>query len=735
MSSSQPFYIGEWRVEPSTNRLSRGEEEVLISPKAMLALQLLADDPMQPKSHDQLMATIWGEQIVSEASLYQLIAQLRKSLGDTESPRQYIEKVSGKGYRLIAEVTSEQENPNSFWHRWWMRKVWLVPIALILIVLEFSNLMHEERIDPKVQEPKQIADIQSILFTSFQSYQDSGVSEYVINGLNDSVLARLSELQDLKVINYRNSVPADDLLDISEINTVDAALLGFVQKEEGSFRVAIQIYDSKSAELIWTKIFDGDDAKLFALQDRITESLANQLKRKPISVEPVYTVTDQVYQDYLLGRFYWSQRKLDSLNKAENIFNRITRESPEFPLAYVGLCDTFVFYSIYSNWPSERSSLLCEPLLEKALSLNPKLGPAYASQAKWLATQGKYNEARSAYESAIRYSPNYAITYLWYGDLLRNLGEVDKAYTMIQKGFELDPLSPIVNRQLAFTFLNLGRFHDAARAYERALALESDYTDRPVDELNFFPLNVKRAADFLRWAEDNPQRITHIDVHKLPYTAVLMSVGKIQDAEKALSAYGEKFSGHQFFLFLQAAMAIEKQNQEQALEYLKDRAENYGDNPNLSNSYIGALSYFGYKAEALKLFKTVHAIELDRGIKSIGLSENNYRRWLFYDELLTANNIEGDLGFRAEVNAYMLKNFNPENIYHLIWMERNGKAEEAKQLGRDLLKSGWLPDHNNEFLSKERFRDLYQDDEEGLMWFDGQVKLNQSRALELFESR
>ncbi|TQV72763.1 hypothetical protein FLL45_14925 [Aliikangiella marina] len=731
---SEAFSIGRWRVDPLTNRLSDGAEEVLLPPKAMLALQFLATDPLKPKSHEELMTAIWGTQVVSEASLYQLIALLRKSLGDTQSPRQYIEKVSGKGYRLIAEVTSErsslpniQEPPKRITRKWGV--ITLFAVLLFTGILGGVFSLFEWQSSSESKRAKNIAEVDSLLFTAFRPYQENSELDYITLGLSDSVRARLSELDNLKVITYRKSMKEADIPESLIAQSVDSVLSGFVQREAGRLRVVVQIFDSKTSDLLWTKVFDGRENAAFTLQDEIASQLLNVFSKRPINNIASFKVTDKVYQDYLLGRFYWSKRQVDSLNQAENLFSRLMSESPNFPLTYVGMCDTYMFYSIYGNWQTQKANDLCAPLLDKALQLDPELGPAYTSKGQLLAARGQYDKARLAYENAIKFAPNYALTYLWYGDLLRNLGEVETAYVMVKKALELDPLSPIVNRQLAFTYLNLGRFSDAASAYQRALVIESDYTDRPVDELNFLPLNVQRATDFLIWVKDNPQRISHIDVHKLPYAAVLMSVGKKKLAENTLAAYGEKFTDHQFFLFLKAAIAFEKGQPLVALNFLEKRSQRFKDNPNLSNSYIGALAYLGQKREALTVFQSVHGTQVDGGIRLEALNENNYRVWLLYDELLAINGVTDDLGFRTSVNAYLKENFDSENLFHLLWLHRKGQRQEALQLGKLLLASGWLPDHNNEFLSKQLFRQIFEGDSADLKWFDKILAKNQQSAL------
>lgn len=102
-ASGRPVFwqLGPWQVWPARNLLCGPDGERVLEPRVMAALERLLEAGAETLADDQLMAGVWGKQIVSDASLYKVIAELRKALGDASKPYRYIERVSGKGYRLL----------------------------------------------------------------------------------------------------------------------------------------------------------------------------------------------------------------------------------------------------------------------------------------------------------------------------------------------------------------------------------------------------------------------------------------------------------------------------------------------------------------------------------------------------------------------------------------------------------------------------------------------------------
>jgi Tol biopolymer transport system component/DNA-binding winged helix-turn-helix (wHTH) protein len=108
------FWVGDWRVEPRLNRISKGSEECSIEPKMMDVLVCLAERPNRTVTKAQFMERVWGGTVVTDDVLSRGISELRRVLGDDARDPTYIETIRKTGYRLIAPVrpvASEERLP------------------------------------------------------------------------------------------------------------------------------------------------------------------------------------------------------------------------------------------------------------------------------------------------------------------------------------------------------------------------------------------------------------------------------------------------------------------------------------------------------------------------------------------------------------------------------------------------------------------------------------------------
>jgi len=103
---SRILRIGEWRVDPDLDELSREGQTIRLEPRPMRLLLYLAAHAGRVVDVQQLLDEVWPNVIVTHGSVYQAIAQLRRILGDESEHPKYIENLPRRGYRLIAPVAS-----------------------------------------------------------------------------------------------------------------------------------------------------------------------------------------------------------------------------------------------------------------------------------------------------------------------------------------------------------------------------------------------------------------------------------------------------------------------------------------------------------------------------------------------------------------------------------------------------------------------------------------------------
>jgi Tol biopolymer transport system component/DNA-binding winged helix-turn-helix (wHTH) protein len=105
--STPPFLLGDWRVDPSLNRmtrLARGSAAKHITPKAMEVLVVLTARPGDLVSREEILSSVWPDVHVQEEVLTRAVADLRKALDDDRNEPRYIETIPKRGYRVIAQV-------------------------------------------------------------------------------------------------------------------------------------------------------------------------------------------------------------------------------------------------------------------------------------------------------------------------------------------------------------------------------------------------------------------------------------------------------------------------------------------------------------------------------------------------------------------------------------------------------------------------------------------------------
>jgi len=102
-----PFRIGQWRVDPALDEISREGTTVKLEPRTMCVLICLAEHEGEVVSVDQLLDRVWTGLVVTQFSVYRAIAILRRALEDDPRDPTYIASVPRRGYRLVAAVEAE----------------------------------------------------------------------------------------------------------------------------------------------------------------------------------------------------------------------------------------------------------------------------------------------------------------------------------------------------------------------------------------------------------------------------------------------------------------------------------------------------------------------------------------------------------------------------------------------------------------------------------------------------
>lgn len=105
LSSSWKLQSGPLILDRRARRVTLAEEEINLTPKAMLLLEYLMTHPDELINRDRLLEVVWGwEYPVGARAVDTRIAELRRILDDDPSEPKYIETIPGQGYRFSKDV-------------------------------------------------------------------------------------------------------------------------------------------------------------------------------------------------------------------------------------------------------------------------------------------------------------------------------------------------------------------------------------------------------------------------------------------------------------------------------------------------------------------------------------------------------------------------------------------------------------------------------------------------------
>ncbi len=108
--TTRPFRVGNINVDPSGNVIFMGNHDVLLEPRVMDVLCVLAASAHSVVLRDNLIDQAWEVEHVSDECLTRVISLLRKAFRQIDTRTKYIETIQKRGYRLLLDVAYEQND-------------------------------------------------------------------------------------------------------------------------------------------------------------------------------------------------------------------------------------------------------------------------------------------------------------------------------------------------------------------------------------------------------------------------------------------------------------------------------------------------------------------------------------------------------------------------------------------------------------------------------------------------
>ena len=327
--------------------------------------------------------------------------------------------------------------------------------------------------------------VDSIAVIPFMNQDQDPNSEWISDGLTESIINNLTQLPNLKVIArssvFRYKGKETDPIAVGKELGVRAVLVGRLMHRGDTMLISTELIDIRDNKQLWGDKYERKLADMLSVQREIAREITNNLRPTLSGVDQSrmdkqYTANAEAFQFYLKGRFYWSKRTPPDLQRAIPFFQQAIEKDPNYALAYSGLADTYALIAAYTNQPAREVMPKAKEAALKALALDDNLAEAHASLGQITAYYDyDFVTAEREYRRAIDLNPNYASAHQWLAEHLAATRRNEEAIAEIRRALELDPMSVIMNRIYADILVDGRKFDEAIQQYKKTLELEPNF--------------------------------------------------------------------------------------------------------------------------------------------------------------------------------------------------------------------------------------------------------------------
>jgi TolB-like protein len=324
---------------------------------------------------------------------------------------------------------------------------------------------------------KQSAELpaKSIAVLPFDNQNRDPDTEYLSDGIPESIINSLSQLSQLKVM-ARSAVfhykgKQVDPRKVGHDLGVGAVLMGRLIQQGDNLTIRTELVNVLDGTELWGQQYNRKLADVFAVQEEIAKEISEALRLKLSGSEKQQlakrpTENLKAFQYYMQGRSVSQRNTREDLLAATRYYERAIEEDRNYALAYAGLADAYSTLGVLGYIAPIEGRRKAKEAVRKALALDENLAEAHAALGLACAHFAPYDFSQGDRElrRAIELSPSLALTHLFLGISLGRQGRMDEALEECLKARELDPLSSIIARNVASPYY-------LKRDYARALEL------------------------------------------------------------------------------------------------------------------------------------------------------------------------------------------------------------------------------------------------------------------------
>ncbi len=432
-----------------------------------------------------LLEALWPNVVVEESNLTQTIHTLRRTLGERPGEHRFIVTVAGRGYRFVADVTSvdEPSRPAATSHRRAatshpaVRVLGMLATAIFVLAAVAFVVM---RMQSEPQRPASAApSAPAVAVLPFVDMSEGQNQAYFADGLSEEILNLLAQSSAMRVIARTSSFSFRDRheLDIATIaRKLEAThvLEGSVRRSGDRVRITAQLVDGTTSAHLWSQTYDRKVTDIFIVQDDIAAAVADSLNatlNKNGHPQRADTTSEQAFERYLHGRYFFNRRGESDIVLAREYFEQALKIDPNYARAWAGLAGTYYASLDSAQPPAQDAERAWVAAVERGLSLGPSLAEVHVRAAQYYWWLGDARTSDEHCKLAIALNPSDSLVLSVSASKAMSAGHGREAVALQRRAVAVDPLSAPGRATLGVYLAAIGELQEAESQFRHAREL------------------------------------------------------------------------------------------------------------------------------------------------------------------------------------------------------------------------------------------------------------------------
>lgn len=494
--------FGDVLFEPLSGELRLDGQTRRLRPQTAAVLAHLLARPGELVSRDDLLTGVWGDVLVTENSLAQCIAEIRRALGaDREA---WLKTIARRGYRLEApsppppdhrDESAAEEIPAAVepvasvgglapaeapGRRSRSMLGWVLAVAAVLATgygLGWNGL-HSGR---------PVAQI-SLAVLPFALVGSSSDAAWFAEVVGEDITFNLARIPGARVISRVStqtySPHGTDVQRVARELKVRYVLAGSVDRNADGVTMRLQLIEAATGAMRWSERIDTTSSALRDAERRVANRVANALHLQLIGEEatrvaradPVSPAAEDLA---LQGWAAWNRGTPSEVARARELAQRAIELNDRSVMAWKTLASWHLRARINQSLPAEQAEAGAEQAANRAMAIDPDHPLVHTVWGAAQVLRGRYAQGRKALEHEIRTNPSHPVAYSYLGMAHVMLGEPRLAIARYLEALDISPRDPRLSRferHLALAYLHNGEL-DKAVAHARQ-AVSAPQVDR-----------------------------------------------------------------------------------------------------------------------------------------------------------------------------------------------------------------------------------------------------------------